>query len=100
MIRWMRSAQVARGCQARAMQYAKEMAEFAQKYDGVGACTASVDAFGQSMTVRWMIDYEDLATLEKAMNQLFADQEYWASIEKNKELFLEGSVQDVVMRAI
>ncbi len=100
MIRWMRSAQVSRGSQMRAMQYAKEMAEFATKYDGVSACTACVDAFGQNMTVRWMIDYDDLATLEKAMNQLMVDQTYWQSIEKNKELFVEGSVEDVVMRSL
>ena len=100
MIRWMRTAQVAQGKQMRAMLFTKEMAEYAAKYDGVSACTACMDAFGQMMTVRWMIDYEDLASLEKVTAQVMADQEYWKRIEKNGDLFVQGSVQDVVMRSL
>ena len=56
------------------------------------------DVFGEVGTVRWIIDYEDLAALENAQKQIMEDQEYWQKLEKTPDLFIQGKVNDVVMR--
>jgi len=99
MIRWMRSARIS-GDIMKAIAWSKEIAEYAKKYEGVSSVNVFLDAFGDNGTVRWIVDYEDLATLEKAQNQLIADQEYWKKLEKAQGLFIEGTIHDVAMRSI
>ena len=82
------------------LAWSKEIAEYVKKYEGLSSIAVFLDAFGDSGTVRWIVDYEDLATLEKVMNQLMADQEYWKKLEQAKNFFIEGSVHDIVMRGI
>ncbi|MCJ7686558.1 MAG: hypothetical protein MUO68_19940 [Desulfobacteraceae bacterium] len=100
MIRWMRSARMARGDAMKAIAWSKEVAEYAKKYEGVSSVDVFLDAFGDSGTIRWIVDYEDLATLEKAQNQLMVDQDYWKKLGEAQNLFIEGSVHDIVMRGI
>jgi hypothetical protein len=100
MIRWMRSARMARGNAMKVLAWSKEIAEYVKKYEGLSSIDVFLDAFGDSGTVRWIVDYEDLATLEKVMNQLMGDQGYWKKIEEAQSFFIEGSVHDIVMRGI
>jgi hypothetical protein len=99
MIRWMRSARIASGKVMPALAWSREMAEFVNKYEGVSSVNVFLDMFGEVGTVRWIVDYEDLATLEKVRDQIFADQEYFQKVEKAKDLLIEGSACDVVMRS-
>jgi hypothetical protein len=99
MIRWTRSARIARGKFPQAMQWAKEIAEFSNKKYKI-QLGVYLDTFGEVGTIRWFADYADLAALEKVRNQLLADQEYWQKVNQSNELFIQGSVFDTVMHAI
>jgi len=100
MIRWTRSARIASsGKFAQAVQWAKEIAEFANKKYKVQT-SVYMDFFGEAGTIRWFNDYADLAALEKVRNQLMADQEYWQKVAKAADLFIEGSITDTVMRSL
>ncbi len=97
MIRWMASYRVRGGNMVRAMQYAKEIAEFVTKYDGISSVDVYLDAFGETGTIRWFVDYESLAALEQVQGQIMADKTYWETLDQNRDLFTEGSGQTVVM---
>jgi len=99
MIRWTRSSQVAHGKYPQAMQWAKEIAEFANKKYKI-QMGVYLDTFGQVGTIRWYADYADLAALEKVRSQLLMDQEYWQKVNQATELFIQGSIYDTVMQAI
>jgi hypothetical protein len=100
MIRWMNAIRVSAGNGVPAMKHAKEMAELAKKYEGVSSCSVYLDSFGETGTVRWFMDFDDLATFEKVQSQALADDAYWKKIQEAKDLFIEGSNRSVVMREI
>ena len=100
MIRWMRSAKIASGKAAQAMQWAKEILEFTKKYEGVAGAEVFYDSFGDVGTLRWCADYDDFAAWEKVSNQVFADAEWWQKMDEASGLFIEGSVKDIVMRSL
>lgn len=60
------------------------------------------DAFGQAGTIRWMVDYESLASLETAQAGILGDGEYFQRLREAeaKGLFMPGDIEDVVMRAM
>jgi uncharacterized alpha/beta hydrolase family protein len=81
------------------MQWAKEIAEFVnKKYNIQGS--VYLDSFGEIGTIRWFCDYADLATMEKVINQINTDQEYWQKVIQASDFIMQGSVHDTVMRAI
>ena len=98
MVRWMRSAQIAPGKYMEAMQFAKEISEFSQKYEGASSVGVFLDSFGEVGVIRWFVDYENLASLEKIQDQIMADPEWFKKVGEATELFIEGSSYDVVMR--
>ena len=101
MVRWMRSARIAPGKNIEAMQFAMEITEYAKnKYEGAPGASVYLDSFGEVGTIRWMTDYEDLASFEKVSNQVRADQEWWQKMDAIKDLFIPGSIHDVIMRLI
>jgi hypothetical protein len=99
MVRWTRSGRVARGKEQQAMQWAKQMVEWVNiKYGS--QLSVYVDCFGEYGTIRWFRDYESLADLEKRMERLMGDQEYWQHVGRSTELFIEGSFTDTVMASL
>jgi len=82
------------------MQYAKEMAEFVKKYEGVPPVRVFFDSFGDFGTIRWIVDYDDLAALEKVRDQMIADEAFHQRLEQTPDLFIDGNIQDIVMREI
>ena len=100
MVRWMRTARLARGNMMTALSWAVEIAGYAEKSGGFPKIDVFVDSFGEGGTVRWMIDFDDLAALEKAQSQLRTNQEYWEKLEKAQHMFIEGSFYDVVTRSL
>lgn len=101
MVRWIRTAQMAGGKTVpAAVAWSKEIAEFVKKYEGMSSIGVFMDLFGDEGTIRWICDYEDLATLEKVHRQVMADQEYWQMLGKAEGFFIEGKVHDVVMGSI
>jgi len=99
MVRWTRSARIARGKNVQTMQWAKEITEWANKKYNL-QMKVYLDYFGEAGTIRWFVDYESLAALEKIRDSLLGDQEYWQKVNQGADLLVEGSVFDTVMRAI
>jgi hypothetical protein len=100
MIRWTRSVRISSGKDLpRAMQWAKEIAEFVNKKHKIQV-SVYVDSFGELGRIRWFCDYEDLAALEKVGNRLNTDQEYWQRVSQASEFIMQGSAYDTVMQAI
>ena len=100
MIRFMRSAHITAGNFIPALQFAKEMGEYVTRYDGVDSVEVLYDCFGDVGTIRWFVDYPDLATLEEVQRQLVADEKYWNRLLEEKDLFIVDSIQDIVLRTI
>jgi len=99
MVRWTRSSKIAHGKVAQAMNWAKEVAEFANKKYKT-QITVYMDFFGEIGTIRWFNDYTDLASFEKVRSQLLADQEYFQRLSQAADLLVEGSSFDTVMHTI
>ncbi len=100
MVRWMRKARIASGKFIPAIAWSKDITEYVKKVKEMASVDVYIDIFGEGGIVRWVIDYENLATLEKAHEQLRDDQGYWKKIEAAEGLFIDGSTHDVVMRKI
>ncbi len=100
MIRWMASLRVKGGNMVLALERAKEIADFVTKYEGINSVDVFLDAFGDTGTIRWSVEYEDLAALEKVQAQVMADSAYWEKIDQTRALFIEGSGQTIVIRAV
>ncbi len=99
MVRWTRSVRIARGKPLEAMQWAKEITEWINKKYNLQT-KVYVDSFGEVGTLRWFVDHESLAVLEKSWDQLLGDQEYWQKVNQSNDLFVEDSLFDTVMRTI
>ena len=100
MVRWMRTARLTGPGPMNAMAWIKELQEYMKQNHSKYLAQVFADSFGENGTMRWFIDFEDLAALEKHMQEITEDQGYWQRIENAKGLFVEGSVYDVVMRSI
>jgi hypothetical protein len=99
MVRWTRSAQIASGKGMQAIQWAKEITEWANKKYNL-QMKVYLDYFGEVGTIRWFVDYENLAALEKVGDPILGDQEYWQRVNQAADFFIEGIMVDTVMRAI
>jgi len=99
MVRFTRSARMVSGKEQEAMQWAKEFTEWSNAKYG-GQLTAYLGYFGDYGTVRWVRDFENLADLEKGMEKLLGDQEYWQRHNRAVDLFIEGSLTDTVMASL
>jgi hypothetical protein len=84
-----------------AIAWAKEIAEYVKKYEGISSVEVFTDAFGEVGTIRWIADYEDFASWEKVQKQTMADPEFHQKIEENaSKLFIEGKTYDVIMSSV
>lgn len=101
MIRWMRTAQIAPGKNRKAFEWAKGITEYIKKYQNIPQTDVFMDMFGDMGIVRWSVDYDSLASLEKAQAQIAADTEWWEKMDTEaSDLFIRGSVKDIVMQKI
>jgi hypothetical protein len=100
MIRWTRSLRIASvKYNPQVVQWAKEIAEFINKKYKV-QFSVYIDIFGEFGTIRWFSDYADMAAIEKFMNQINTDKEYWQKVNQASDFFIQGSAHDIMMRAI
>ncbi len=100
MIKWTRSLRIASAKHfPQAVQWSKDIAEFVSKKYNIQV-TVYMDIVGEIGMVRWFCDYPDLGAMERVLNQLNTDQEYWQKVIQASDLIMQGSVYDVVMRAI
>ena len=98
MVRWTRSARIAPGKDTQAIQWAKELTDWInKKYSG--HLSVYMDCFGEAGTLRWFEDFENLAAVEKRMQQGMGDQEFWQKVSQVPTMF-QGGVFDTVMAAL
>ena len=99
-IRTHRMARISGGKMLEAIQFAKEVTDYINnKYPQIPTRVYS-EAFGAVGTIHWFSECKDLATLERTIQQLFADPGYLSILSKAIGLFIDGSVHDTLMISI
>jgi len=95
MVRWTRCARIVPGKEAQALQWAKELTDWAnKKYSG--HLDVFMDCFGELGTLRWFADFENLGAVETRMQQVLADQEYLQRVSQVPALFQSGAFDTVM----
>ena len=96
MIRWVRKGTIARGKIQEAIQWAKETREYTKtKFEGGADVKIYMETLGDWGVICWMVDFENLATLELSGQALDADQGYQERLKAATDLFLQGTVDKV-----
>ena len=96
MIRWIRTAQIAAGKHQEAVQWAKDLREYTKsKFEGGADVKIYLETLGDYGVICWMVDFENLATLELAGQVLDADEGYQERLKAAGELLLEGTFDKV-----
>lgn len=96
MIRWTRTARVAPGKQQEAIQWAKDTREYTKtKFEGGAGVKIFLETLGDYGVICWMVDFENLATLELAGQVLDEDSGYQDRLLAASELFLSGTFDKV-----
>jgi hypothetical protein len=98
-IRWTRTGQIKNSRVMEALGWSKEVCAFVEKKHGIKADTW-VDVIGALGTIRWSVDYPDMATFDAKMTAVNMDPEYMKFIEKavKDELFIDGTGVDTLSR--
>jgi hypothetical protein len=102
MVRWIRTATIKNGGKVQeAIGWAKEVSAYVEKTLGAKV-EIFLDAFGVSGKIRWMMVQQDLGKIDQMNAKLMADQQYWKFVDRaaKAELFIDGSVHDIVMRQV
>ena len=96
MIRWTRTAQIAAGKHQEAVQWAKDLREYTKsKFEGGADVKIYLETLGDYGVICWMVDFENLATLELAGQVLDADEGYQERLKASSELLLPGTFDKV-----
>ena len=96
MIRWVRRAQIAPGKHQKAIQWAKDTREYTKtKFEGGADVKIFLETLGDYGVICWMVDFENLATVELAGQVLDEDSGYQERLQTASELFLPGSFDKV-----
>jgi hypothetical protein len=99
MIRFQRSLRAARGRNAEAIQWAKEVSDYVNSKHPNHKVQAFSSRFGDIGVLFWQVDFEDLAALDKFQQTLGVDQDYWDLVNK-ATAFFEGAVHDIVFETL
>jgi hypothetical protein len=101
MIRWVRTVRMAGADKfGRAMEFAEMTKGLAGRYPGADKIDVFLDVLGDMSCIRWMVDYPDLATLEKVQDAILKDADYWKLMTAYSDVFIAGSVHDVALKKI
>ena len=96
MIRWTRTARIAPRKHQDAIQWAKDTREYTKtKFEGGADVKIFLETLGDYGVICWMVDFENLATLELAGQVLDADEGYQERLKAASELLLEGTFDKV-----
>jgi hypothetical protein len=100
MLRFERSARIARGKLLEARQWAQEVTDYANKNHPEGKLQVFSERFGNIGKLCWQADFDDLAALDRYQASFGSDQGYWALVNKSAELLVEDSVRDTVYETL
>ena len=96
MIRWVRRAQIAPGKQQEAIQWAKNTRAYTKtKFEGGAETKIFLETLGDYGIICWMVDFENLATVELASQVLDEDSGYQERLQTAGELFLPETFDKV-----
>lgn len=101
-IRWQRTATIANGKYLEAISWSKEVSSYIQGKWNTPTLNTWLDAFGNVGTIRWSMDFADLASVEKVQTQMLTDATYWQFVQKAMKdgLFVDGTAVDNVFRLV
>lgn len=100
MVRFVRSARVARGKLVEARQWAQEITDYANKNHPEGKLQVFSERFGNIGKVLWQADFDDLAAVDRYQASFDTDKGYWALVNKSTDLLVEDSVKDTVYETL
>jgi hypothetical protein len=96
MIRWIRTAGIAQGKHQETVQWAKDLREYTKKkFEGGSDVKIFLETLGDYGVICWMVDFENLASLELAGQVLDADEGYQERLKAASELILPGTFDKV-----
>ena len=96
MIRLIRKAQIAPGKLQEAIQWAKELKEYADpKYGDRSDAKVFIETLGEHGVMCFMVDYKDLATLESLFKEQNDDAGFQERVKAVSELFMPDTVDKV-----
>ena len=81
-----------------ALQFCGEVAAHLNKTYGLGMKTG-IEMFGHNR-VYWFYDADSLDAIAQLNARLMLDSPYWEMIEKAKQLWLEGSATDRIVKLL
>ena len=100
MITFHRRAVISPGHFVEAVRFASEVAAHVNSLRPDLRVTAGLGIGGQTGTVHWQAQYADMAALEDAQTQLFADEQYQQLLIKAADLLLPGSMTDDIVKSL
>jgi len=101
MVRFQRTASVARGRGPEALTWANEVTAYVNKSQKPpNPLHAWVQRYGQTGVIVWTWDFDGVAVLDQQLERLLADSGNQEMIRKAADYFVEGSIVDqmLVMR--
>ena len=99
MIAFNRTAAIAPGRTASAINFAHDVAAYLKKsYDLDLEVLLPIG--GNPSRIAWSTRYKDMASLDAVNTKMLSDKHYWDMIHKNSDNFLAGSVRDAFWRTV
>jgi len=100
MIRFERSARIARGKLLEARKWAQEIADYTNKNHPEGKLQAFSERYGNIGKLLWQVDFDNLTALDRYQESFDNDQAYWTLVNKSADLLVEDSVMDTVYETL
>jgi len=98
MVRFVRTAWPAAGKQTEALEFGQEVTEYLNANLGTDyQCFA--ERYGRPR-VHWAGDFEDMASLDKALKAASADEGYLKLLARSGDLFLPARIHDTVVETV
>ena len=98
-VRWTRTAQIKNNHVIEAIAWSKEISGWCEKKHKITVDTW-IDTVGAHNTIRWTVDYADIASFDKVTTAVMMDAEYWSFVQKatKAELFIDGVGHDTLSK--
>ena len=100
MIRYVRSARSMHGKGGKAIKWANEVTAYINTQFTEVKLSVFTGRFGSMNDIYWFADVEDLAALDRWQKQIATDLGYRDLRRKAVDLFVQDSVQDMVLSSV